>query len=99
MKLEARAKYVSSWNRYADTDVKYPGGRHVETYRQNEYYASATIGWFPFRDLALSLAQDAFVNTLSSNTENHAAPRRITSLTALTARWTAGRAEIFVNHI
>lgn len=94
MKLEARAKYVSSWNRYADTDVKYPDGRHVETYRQNEYYASATIGWFPFRALSLSLAQDAFVNTLSSNTENHAAPRRLTSLTALTARWTAGRAEI-----
>lgn len=94
MKLEARAKYVSSWNRYTDTDVKYPDGRHVETYRQNEYYASATIGWFPLRGLSLSLAQDAFVNTLSSNTENHAAPRRLTSLTALTARWTAGRAEI-----
>ena len=97
LKLEARAKYVNSWNRYTDTDVKYPTGRYVETYRQSEYYGSATLGWFPLKGLSLSLAEDAFVNTLSSNAENPADPRRLTSLTALAARYASGRMEIGAN--
>lgn len=97
LKLEARAKYVNSWNRYTDTDVKYPTGRYVETYRQSEYYGSATLGWFPLKGLSLSLAEDAFVNTLSSNAENPADPRRLTSLTALAARYASGRVEIGAN--
>lgn len=97
LKLEARAKYVNSWNRYTDTDVKYPTGRYVETYRQSEYYGSATLGWFPLKGLSLSLAEDAFVNTLRSNAENPADPRRLTSLTALAARYASGRFEIGAN--
>lgn len=97
LKLEARAKYVNSWNRYTDTDVKYPTGRYVETYRQSEYYGSATLGWFPLKGLSLSLAEDAFVNTLSSNADNPADPRRLTSLTALAARYASGRIEIGAN--
>lgn len=97
LKLEVRAKYVNSWNRYTDTDVKYPTGRYVETYRQSEYYGSATLGWFPLKGLSLSLAEDAFVNTLSSNAENPADPRRLTSLTALAARYASGRVEIGAN--
>lgn len=97
LKLEARAKYVNSWNRYTDTDVKYPTGRYVETYRQSEYYGSATLGWFPLKGLSVSLAEDAFVNTLSSNAENPADPRRLTSLTALAARYASGRVEIGAN--
>ena len=97
LKLEARAKYVNSWNRYTDTDVKYPTGRYVETYRQSEYYGSATLGWFPLKGLSLSLAEDAFVNTLRSNAENPADPRRLTSLTALAARYASGRVEIGAN--
>lgn len=97
LKLEARAKYVNSWNRYTDTDVKYPTGRYVETYRQSEYYGSATLGWFPLKGLSLSLAEDAFVNTLRSNAENSADPRRLTSLTALAARYASGRVEIGAN--
>lgn len=97
LKLEARAKYVNSWNRYTDTDVKYPTGRYVETYRQSEYYGSATLGWFPLKGLSVSLAEDAFVNTLSSNAENPADPRRLTSLTALAARYASGRMEIGAN--
>ena len=83
--LEARLKYSHSWNRYVDTDVKYQNGRQVDTNRQNEYYASATVGWSPLEYFQVSLAEDVSVNTLRTNVNIEPNPVRFTSLTALTA--------------
>lgn len=89
--LRARLKYDYYRNRYEDTDVKYVGGRQVDKDYQNEYYASATLGWTPSAHLSVALAQDLSINTLRNNISNAysetANPTRFTSLTALAARY------------
>lgn len=91
--LQARLKYVHSWNCYEDTDVKYAGGKMRDVARQNEFYASATVGWTPITGLMVALAQDVAFNdlrsniTISDNLTDPPYPKRTTSLTALSARY------------
>ena len=91
--LHARVKYAHSWNRYEDTDVKYQDGKLTDVARQNEYYASATVGWTPIDNLTFALAEDIAFNDLrsnisiSDNLNNPPYPKRTTSLTALSARY------------
>ncbi len=97
--LQARLKYTHSWNRYEDTDVKYTDGKMVDVDRQNEYYASATIGWQPTENLSFALAQDIFYNDLRNNisiadNQESPFPTRTTSLTSLTARLHTDRLEV-----
>lgn len=93
LQLHTRLKYTHSWSKYEDTGVKYVGGHTEEINRQDEYYASATLGWQPFNALTLAVAEDLSVNTLRTNiTQGNnlkpLKPRRITSLTAFTAHLT-----------
>ena len=90
--LHARLKYTHTWNRYEDTNVKYAGGKQIDVNRQNEYYASATLGWSPVEAFRIALAEDAFYNDLRNNINigsnpDFPFPKRITSLTALSAQW------------
>ena len=90
--LHARLKYTHTWNRYEDTNVKYDGGKQIDVNRQNEYYASATLGWSPVEAFRIALAEDAFYNDLHNNINigsnpDYPFPKRITSLTALSAQW------------
>lgn len=90
--LHARLKYTHTWNRYEDTNVKYAGGKQIDVNRQNEYYASATLGWSPVETFRIALAEDAFYNDLRNNINtgsnpDYPFPKRITSLTALSAQW------------
>ncbi len=90
--LHARLKYTHTWNRYEDTNVKYDGGKQIDVNRQNEYYASATLGWSPVESFRIALAEDAFYNDLRNNINigsnpDYPFPKRITSLTALSAQW------------
>lgn len=90
--LHARLKYTHTWNRYEDTNVKYAGGKQIDVNRQNEYYASATLGWSPVEAFRIALAEDAFYNDLRNNINigsnpDYPFPKRITSLTALSAQW------------
>ena len=99
LQLHTRLKYTHSWNLYEDTDVKYAGGHNEEINRQDEYYASATLGWEPLNGLQLSVAEDIAVNTLRSNiTQGNnllpLTPRRFTSLTALTATFSWWRFKV-----
>ena len=86
-KLCARLKYNHSWNRYEDVNVKYIDGKQIDVDRQDEYYASATVGWSPLDYLSFSIAQDVVANTLRNNIGDSPNPVRFTSLTALTARY------------
>lgn len=100
--IQARLKYTHSWNRYEDTDPKYQGGKQNDVNRQDEYYGSFTAGWMPTSNFGVSLAQDVFYNTLSNNIVNSdqptpADPRRFTSLTALTAKWSLPRIDFSAN--
>ena len=85
--LLATAKYTYGWDRYTDTDVKYTGGKQVDENLQREYYTQATLLYRPALNWEISLAQDAFVNTLMSNLPSCPDPIRYTSLTALQARY------------
>lgn len=85
--LHATAKYTYGWNRYTDTDVKYAGGKQVDENLQHEYYTAATLLYRPTTTWSLSLAQDGYVNTLSSNLPSCPFPIRYTSLTALQAQY------------
>ena len=90
--LHARLKYTHTWNRYEDTNVKYAGGKQIDVNRQNEYYASATLGWSPVEAFRIALAEDAFYNDLRNNINigsnpDYPFPKRITSLTVLSAQW------------
>ena len=95
--LHARVKYAHSWNRYEDTDVKYRDGKLTDVARQNEYYASATVGWTPIDNLTFALTEDIAFNNLrsnisiSDNLNNPPYPKRFTSLTALSARYVWNR--------
>lgn len=93
LRLATRARYSHTWNRYTDRDVKYTDGLKREVNRQDEYYASATIGWFPIARLSLALAQDVALNTLNMLASAAPDPRRLTSLTALTLRYKTSRLE------
>ena len=101
--LHARVKYAHSWNRYEDTDVKYQDGKLTDVARQNEYYASATVGWTPIDNLTFALAEDIAFNDLrsnisiSDNLNNPPYPKRTTSLTALSARYACQRLTLNAN--
>ena len=100
--INARLKYTHSWSRYEDTDPKYQGGQQNDIDRQNEYYGSVTAGWTPARNFGLSLAQDLAFNTLRNNinvgsSQWPANPDRFTSLTALTAKWSLPRTDVWAN--
>lgn len=91
MRLNAVLKYTHSWNRYEDTNVKYQGGKQTDVNRQNEYYASATLGWRPLRNISLALAQDFVIANLRNNIETQPNPTRHTSITALSAKYSNSR--------
>ena len=101
--LKARLKYAHSWNKYEERDVKYAGGLRRDVARQNEYYASATIGWRPTHWLTMALAQDIIWGnlrsnvTISDNLTDPPYPERITSLTALSANTEWGRLRVNAN--
>lgn len=85
--LRTSLKYTHSWNKYVDVNVRYPGGERRDVDRQNEWYASATLGWKPLRHFSMALAADGIIGNLRNNLDNQPNPTRYTSLTALTARW------------
>lgn len=85
--LRTVAKYTYGWNRYTDTNVKYAGGKQVDENLQHEYYAAATLLYRPTTTWSLSLAQDGYINTLSSNLPSCPFPVRYTSLTALQTQY------------
>lgn len=89
--LASTLKYTYGWDRYTDTNVKYEGGKQIDENLQREYYAQATLLYRPTLAWEVSLAQDAFVNTLVSNLPLCPDPIRYTSLTALQTRYRTER--------
>ena len=84
--LTSTLKYTYGWDRYTDHNVKYEGGQQIDENLQHEYYAQSTLLYRPVWGWEMSLAQDAFINTLTSNLPSCPEPIRYTSLTALQAR-------------
>ena len=89
--LRTRLKYNYAWDRYEDVNLKYEGGKQTDINRQQEYYASATLGWKLTSPWTLALAEDIVVNKLHNNFEMGMQPVRFTSLTALSFRFSGER--------
>lgn len=92
--LRTSAKYTYGYDRYTDTNVKYEGGKQTDENLQHEYYAQATLLYRPTAYWQLSIAQDGFVNTLTSNLPSCPDPIRLTSLTALQAQYRTQRVNL-----
>ena len=89
--LKANAKYNYAWNKYTDIGGAYSGGKIEDRYTQQEYYAAAVAQYSPFEHLSFSLAEDVALNTLESTIKDAANPRRLSSLTALAAKYEDSR--------
>ncbi len=85
--LRTSTKYTYGYDQYTDTNVKYEGGKQTDENRQNEYYIQTTLLYRPTTNWQLSIAQDGFVNTLTSNLPSCPNPVRLTSLSALQAQY------------
>ena len=83
-------KYYSKTSRWL-----YEHGTHINTaIARDEYYASGAVLYRPFHGFSVSLAQDLAVNTLDSNLPDCPFPVRVTSLTALRARYQWGSVQL-----
>lgn len=88
--VQAVAKYNYGWNRDRQWSPQFTGGMYESVHRQDEYYLSATAVYRPVEEATVALASDAAINTLESNLSFCPLPRRFTSLTSLTARYSRG---------
>lgn len=89
-KLRASLGYSRAYNRYVNTDPKYTVPED-DNYLQQEYSASATIQYEPLKVLRFAVAEDFFVNRLDSNIPECPFPVRFSSVTAVSAQYSAGR--------
>lgn len=89
--LQARLKYAHSWTKYEDYNSKYEGGKRTDVDRQNEYYASATVGYDILRNMRIALAEDFSIGNLRNNIEAQPNPTRYTNQAALSLRWKPSR--------
>lgn len=99
LQLAAHLKFTHSWNRYDDPRTEYDGQAQLDLDRQNEYYGSATLAWQAAHGLTLAAAQDVSLHTLRTNIPLYnntqlPNPRRLTSLTALSAQWVTERLRV-----
>lgn len=85
--LNARLKYAHTWSKYEDYNVKYQGGKLTDIARQNEYYASATIGYDLGWGWTTALAEDFSIGDLRTNVVSQPNPTRYSSQTAWSLRW------------
>lgn len=92
--LKANLKYNRAYNKYVDVNNKYEGGKQVDTYTQQEYYASTVALYQPLSYLSFSLAEDFSYNTLRTSIPSNQSPNRYTSLSALAAQFTCNRLSV-----
>lgn len=94
-RVRAGLGYSRSYNRYRNTDKAYPVPQD-DRYAQDEYSLSAIVMYAPLRHgllngLRIVLAEDFFVNSLSATIPECQFPARYTSMSALSARYSAER--------
>ncbi len=89
-RLRAVAKYNYGFNRDRETGQQFTGGVYKDVHIQHEGMLSASAQYIVGSKFSLSLAQDGYYNTLSSTMGECPFPERVTSLTAVSARWNPG---------
>ena len=78
--------FTGSFNRHLDTDPAYPEPQDSR-YSQNEYSIAARSLYEPASGWQIAMAEDLFCNTLSSNIPECPFPVRLSSVSALSARY------------
>lgn len=89
-----RGKYNHAYDYYTDTNVKYAGGMQTDINRQDEFYLQSTAVWRPSSSFGIAIAQDAVVNTLSSNLPSCPFPTRFSSFTSMQACYEKSRIKV-----
>jgi hypothetical protein len=92
-KSEASISYSNAWNRYTDTSPLYAQPQD-NRYTQEELALTAVALYSPLPCLKFSLAEDLFCNILEANIPECPFPRRISSLTALSAQYLGNRIKV-----
>ena len=89
--VQANGRFNWLHTRYTDIGEKYENGMMENIYYQREYYFSGAALYQPFESLSFSLAQDVSWGDLDNNFEDAQFPSRLTSLTALSAKYKTDR--------
>ena len=89
-KIEAGLSYSNAWNRYTNVSPLYQEPQD-DRYTQQEGALTAMVLYNPLPGLKISIAEDLFGNILDSNIPECQFPRRISSLTALSAQYVGNR--------
>ena len=100
-KADINASYTNAWNRYINTSAT---ASEDSRYLQQEAYLSAVGGWEgsgcgkdaspKSGKFGISLAEDLFTNILDSDIPECPFPVRLSSLTALSAKYSTQRLQI-----
>lgn len=85
--LQSSLRYNWYYNRYKDVNNKYEGRIQVSSYYQRETYLTGTLLYVPIQNISFSLAQDIYWNDLNNNFKDCQFPSRLSSLTALSAKY------------
>ncbi|MEQ3164027.1 TonB-dependent receptor [Parabacteroides goldsteinii] len=87
LSLQAHAKYNYSFSKYRDVSNKYSGGKQEDLNTQEEYYGSVGVLYSPWKNYSTSLTTDLAHNMLDNNFMNAPQPKRLTSLSVLSAQY------------
>ena len=88
--FQANTKANYGETRYRDEGPQYPGRVKEDVYKQQEYYASASLLYAPFPFLSFSASSDYAYSLLSSNAIDTRRPMRHSFLESLAAKYSRG---------
>lgn len=95
-RYKVRLGYDQERNRYLDTDPAYPEPED-DRYDQKELSSSLVLLWSPSEALSFSLAQDLNYNKLASSIPECPFPERLSSFSALSAKYETSRLTVVGN--
>ncbi|MDR0371645.1 MAG: TonB-dependent receptor plug domain-containing protein [Prevotellaceae bacterium] len=85
--LLLNGKYNDGYFYYLNPHYRNQSGKEEYTYRQNEYYLSASTLYRAFQRISFSLSSDYALNNMRSDTPSFVNPRRHTLLTAIAGKF------------
>lgn len=95
--VQSNSKLNWTYQRYLDSGYRGAGGKEENNYYQWEYYLSGTLLYRPVKNLSLSIASDAFINTMNADLKTFAYPTRYSFLNVFAAKYTTERFSILGN--
>jgi len=89
--FQANAKYNSGYMHYLDPTYLNSDGKLESTYRQTEYYGSASVLYRALENVSFSASTDGAATTLTSDASDFAFPTRYSWLTAVAGKYVTNR--------